>query len=447
MKHSDHLELSVLIDTRIYAYLFEPIMRALIARGIRVYVYTPAGIMEQVKEDLGHMPGITYCDLNPLKSAYKNRRLAHRIAMHLFTRDDFSYQFYKRRNQVTKKLPPFLRVISMLSRIAPKVPNMHINSFLGTIGGFGRTNPFRTRVVLVGSLNSCAELLSSRDQKVITVMESWDHAVKEPNGYCSDLVFAWNSTLKADWMRVHGDQNVEVFFPLKLRFALALAQQPKPASSDNQRPFCVYAVAGTRRFSINVLVELERKLIIDLARAAQAVGWELFIKPRPNGEDGEFDDLLKDFENVRVGSIAVQNADQAANYFLSDAYNRLRFSEIAGASYVVNAFTTFGLDAATAGIPVVQIDLQSADGYADSRMIYGNYHIKTYLLPHDSVMRPEGDFVARFSDFLKAPNDDPERYIETMRDWLFEGRTVEQALEDLTDRVAEQLSKVQSNSW
>lgn len=440
MKQAVDLELSVLIDTRINAYLFAPILRALNDRGIKIYIYTPSSIIMNVMNDLGNISGITYCDLDPIRLRYKNRWRAHRVAMDLFTRDDFSFQFYKRRNQITKKLPRLRRYISILSRIVPKVPNSMINSFLGKIAGFGRTNPFRTPVVLVGSLNSCAELLSSRGQKVITVMESWDHAVKEPNGYRSDLVFVWNNALKEDWIRTHGDDNVDVFFPLKLRFALELSKHLKTERPSGVTPFCVYAVAGTRRFSIDILIDLERKLIRDLARATRAAGWDLFIKPRPNGEEGEFDEILKGFDHVKVGSIAVQNADQAANYFLSDNYNRLRFAEIEGASFVINAFTTFGLDAATAGIPVLQIDLQKADGYSSSRMIYNNYHIKSYLLPHDTVMRPSGDLVNWFSNFLNAPDNNPERYAETIREWLFEGRSADQSLDYLTNRIVEELS-------
>jgi hypothetical protein len=295
-------------------------------------------------------------------------------------------------------------------------------------------NPFKTNTVLAGSLNASAELLCANEQTVITVMESWDHAVKMPNGYTSELVFTWNTALRDDWRRVQNDANVRVFYPLKLRYARDTVSTWAARRALPVRPFFVYSVASTRRFSIQVLVDLEQKLIRDLARAADAVGWDLFVKPRPNGEPAEFMEVLKEFPNVRIGSVLDRQAQQAADYFLSDEYNHSRFSEINGARFVVNAFTTFGLDCAAAGIPVLQIDLRRAEGYADSNFIYQNYHLKSYLLPSEFVFRVRGDLVSSLIDFLKSPDDRPEKYSEELLGWLFGGQTQRAAVEDLVNR-------------
>ena len=130
---------------------------------------------------------------------------------------------------------------------------------------------------------------------------------------------------------------------------------------------------------LELIIELEKRLIRDLSKATELAGWDLLIKPRPNGEFGEFDDVLKEFPNTRIGSMQSQEVDVPANYFLDDGYNATRFAEVSGAEFIINAFTTFGLDAAAANLPVLQIDIRDAIGYGASNFYYENDHIKKYL--------------------------------------------------------------------
>ena len=431
-------ELSVIIDSRIYGYLFAPIIAALEAKGIHIYIYTPRRILDHVRNDIGLYKHVEFLDLDPIRKRNRWRWLLHRIAMDLFVRDDFSYQLHNQKNEITKKLPPMRRVLVKLSRLLPKVPNNSINAFLERLVGIGFRNPFQTRTIITGSLNASAELLCAKDQIIITVMESWDHAVKHPNGYTSELVFTWNNDLKRDWQRVHNDQNVYAFYPLKLRYARDVVSEWPKHEREIGRPFFVYSVSSTRRFSMNILVDLERRLIRDMARAAEMAGWDLFIKPRPNGEDGEFSDLIKEFSCIRIGSIVDQDVSQAADYYLNDEYNIKRFSEINEAKFVINAFTTFGLDSAAAGIPVLQIDIRKAEGYSESSLIYENYHLKNYLLQRDAVLRIQGDLVSHLSRFLKAPNNFPEEYSAELKTWLFSDRSQSDAINELIEKSIEQ---------
>jgi hypothetical protein len=426
---------SVIVDSRIYGYLFAPIIRALIAKDVYVFVYSPQHVMNEIKCDIGVVSNIEYLNLDPIRKKNRWRWMLHRIGMDVLVRDDFSYQLFKRNQEITKALPLTRRLLVKLSRLLPKVPNKSINLFLERLAGFGLSNPFCTKTILAGSLNGSAELLSARDQVVVTVMESWDHAVKLPNGYTSELVFAWNEDLRKDWQRVHNDQNILCFYPLKLRYARSVVSAWDKPKNRDARPFFVYAVSSTRRFSIGVLTSLEQRLIRDLAKAADLAGWDLFIKPRPNGEQGEFSTILQEFSNVRVGSIVDEKVSYPADYFLSDDYNERRFSEIVGAEFIVNAFTTFGLDAAAAGIPVLQIDIRDADGYLESNLVYENYHIKNYLLPNDNVLKIGGDLVINFSKFLGAPDSSPQQYSSELAGWLFGGRTQARALDDLVDKT------------
>ena len=431
-------EISVIIDSRIYGYLFAPIVTAFANRGVHLYIYTPRRIQDAVHKDIGANNQIEFLDLDPIRKRHRWRWIIHRVAMDLFVRDDFSYQMFKKKYEITKTLPPLRRFLTKIGSLLPKVSNKSINCFLERIAGIGLENPFCTKVIMVGSLNASSELLCSKHQKIITVMESWDHAVKQPNGYTSDLVFAWNEDLKHDWYRFQSDMNVHVFYPLKLRYARDAVKGSELLCENKKiRPFFVYAVAGTRRFCIDTLIRVEQKLIRDLARVAENLGWDLFIKPRPNGEDGEFADIENDFSNVRVGSISEIGIDQPADYFLSDEYNSRRFSEIAGAEFVINAFTTFGLDAAAAGIPVLQIDIQNATGYAESKLIYGNYHLEKHLLGRKFVLRVEGDFISSFIKSLQLSKTLSKKYTAELNEWLFSDKSESQSIEVLIQKTIE----------
>jgi hypothetical protein len=422
--------------------LFKPIIDKLVSSGVSLFVYVPEAIQLVVATDIGNVGKIQFLSLDKVRKANRWRWYLHRAAQDLLTRSDFSFQFQKRREQTTKRLPFARRVLSQIAKVTPKVPNQSINRVLGSLSSIGYRNPFKTDVILVGSVNSCPELLGGKDQRVVTVMESWDHAVKEPNGYSSDCVFVWNDSLAEDWQRVHGDKSVKSFYPLKLRYARNWTRRPNSTIEGSiARPFCVYAVAGTRRFSIPILVRIERQLILDLVKATEVLGWDLLIKPRPNGEQGEFNEFTEKFTNVRVGTILDQEIDTPPNYFLTEAYNQQRFSEIEGCEFVINAFTTFGLDAAAAGFPVLQLDLQDADRYSETRLIFQNFHIQKYLINRQSVLKVQGDFIDSFCAFAKGPRAEAQIYSKEIYDWLFSGQSEREAMDKFVRHIESYLGK------
>jgi hypothetical protein len=301
--------------------------------------------------------------------------------------------------------------------------------------GVGLKNPFPTRKILVGTLNASAELLCAKGQQVYSIMESWDHPVKHPNGYQSYRVYSWNPSLGEDWEAAHGDRSWKPFYPLKLRYAYHDVRGSRlweMSRGKRSRPMCVYAVASTPRFGNPATFELESRIITDLAEATADAGWDLFIKPRPNGKAGEFDSFTKRYPHVTVGSIMDDTEDQPANYYLDDEYNQRRFMEIIEAELVINAFTTFGLDAAAAGMPVLQIDLREATGYEDSQRVFNNHHIKKYLIgiPNVFVVKNES-FREKITEYLRSPSNIAASYSDQLVQWLFPSHTMEASLDTL----------------
>mgnify|MGYP001204806690 CR=1 FL=1 len=435
-KKGNDRNISILIDARMYGYLFSPIIASLIERGIKVTVYAPQSILKNVELDLPNDDLIAYKDLDPILKKNRFRYFIHLIGLYFFTREEFLFRSIKRYQFDNEEASLFKRTILRAAKLSPKLPDDKVNKFLSKISTAFLANPFDSKTILVGSQNSCPQLLGLKSQKVVTVMESWDHAVKKPNGYASDIVFAWNSSLREDWIERQHDQFVHVFWPLKLRYAKNI-EVVKEVSSDliGERKFCVYCVTATRRFSFPIIIELEKKLIRDLSKATELAGWDLLIKPRPNGEVGEFDDVLEEFPNTRIGTITSQDVDVPANYFLDDNYNATRFAEVSGAEFIINAFTTFGLDAAAANLPVLQIDIRGAIGYSDSNFYYENDHIKKYLLTDNYVLKLTGDFVDGFMHYLSNPNDFPVKYSKALKRWLFTEQSETEAIERLIEEV------------
>lgn len=431
--------ITVVIDFQIYAYLFKPIIAKFIEQNIDVTVYFPSEIKGLVTKELAIFPEVHFADLDKIKRHHKNRWRIHRALQSLLTRDDFSFQYGKKRNQVTLKTKGVAGVLMKLADFTPKVPNLKINAFLHKVVGIGLHNPFPTNKILVGSLNASAELLCARGQQVYTVMESWDHPVKTPNGYSSHRVYAWNQSLAEDWQATQGDHICVPFYPLKLRYAIHEIREKglwQKSQGQRKRPLCVYAVTSTRKFSYALAVEIENQIINDLCEATKIAGWDLLIKPRPNGMTGEFDEFVKQHNHVKVGSIKTDKISIPANYYLDDEYNQLRFKELLDASLVINAFTTFGLDAAVAGIPVLQLDLRKASGYENSNLLFNNHHIKKYLLDVPSTfVVVEENFREKIIEFLKSPNSVPEVYRDNLCNWLIPKESMDEALKKLVDDV------------
>lgn len=430
---------TVVIDYKIYAYLFKPILAKLVEKRVSVNVFCPSQIKSEVVRDLGAPQGVRIFTLDEIKARHVNRWRLHRALQVLCTRADFSFQYGKKRGQITRTYKGMQGLLLRLACFTPKVPNSKINAFLHSVMGCGLKNPFPTEKILVGSLNASAELLCAKGQSVYTVMESWDHPVKTPNGYKSRRVYAWNRSLGEDWQATQGDNDWKIFYPLKLRYAWQEVLGNDlwmKARGTRPKRLCVYAVASTRRFSIGVICDLEDRIISDLVAATEEAGWDLLIKPRPNGMPGEFDQFCRGKSHVRIGSLASEDVDVPANYFLDDEYNRRRFTEVIEADLVINAFTTFGLDAAAAGMPVLQLDLREAIGYEDSGLVFGNHHISKYLLktPCTFVVKNEL-FRDKITEYFKQPNDLAHRYRDNLLHWLFPEQSIDVSLEQMIDDV------------
>ena len=232
----------------------------------------------------------------------------------------------------------------------------------------------------------------------------------------------WNIDLANDWKLFQKDSNVDYVYPLKLRYAII-----NKGKSVENKDFITYAVASTSLYSNSKLVEIEKKIIRDLCKITKILKIKLHIKPRPISSPFEFDEFKK-FPHVYVG-YHKSPEENASSYFLSDDYNKRRFEEISKSKFVINCFTTFGLDSILYGVPVLQVDISNI--YPGSKDFYDNHHIKKYLLNSSNIFKVENNFQ---EEFIKKFNNNKlmyNKYSKELYNWISPSKSIQDSIDDI----------------
>lgn len=323
------------------------------------------------------------------------------------------------------------RILLAISTATARMPPPVVNRLLDRLLRLVQRNPYPTRDVVAVSYPPLPHRLCARDQRVVTVMESWDHASKKAAGYVSDAVVAWNGDLGRDWQHGQGAQCTVVGYPVKLRYAIE-HQAPETAGRT-----LMYAAGTSANTDRPGWYADELEVIEELCAATSATGWELLIKPKPNGRVGDFDAVAARHAHVRVGTY--RDAADAVDYYLDDTYNEARMADLAACSMVVNCWTTFALDAALAGRPVLQLDLrQHRDRWPALAQAMHNHHLATYLLgDQPGVIRPDPAVPLRdaLAKVLADPSAPAEAFRDHLRSWLLPGRAADAAVAAVLDEL------------
>ena len=132
-KKGHHSNISILIDARIYGYLFSPIIASLIKKGVRVIVYVPQSILKNVELDLPISNFIAYKELDPILKKNRFRYFIHLVVLYFFTREDFLFRSLKRYENAREEARLFKRVILGIAKRFPKLPDHKVNMTLSKI--------------------------------------------------------------------------------------------------------------------------------------------------------------------------------------------------------------------------------------------------------------------------------------------------------------------------
>jgi hypothetical protein len=306
------------------------------------------------------------------------------------------------------------------SWLTRRVSPNRLNSLMRTFGGLGCRPLSEPRVWVVSFLTE-PSLVLGRGQRVITLMDSWDHPVRRTAGYRTDAVIGWNRPLALDWATIQGSGQVIDGAPLKLRYA---AERCPLESSGNRR--FMFAV-GTSSHT-PVWQEAELHLAELVCAAADAAEWKVVLKLKPIGGQEDWLEFADRHPNVEVTDEV--DALGPMDYFLDDAYNDRRLAQLASVEFVLNTVTTFGLDAACAGVPVLQLcglEGPRLQGLASAQR---NYHISKYLLKDERQLFrfTEADGVDSLAAWLRQPDDRASKYSEDLRRWLLPAEGFEASL-------------------
>lgn len=257
----------------------------------------------------------------------------------------------------------------------------------------------------------------------ISIMESWDHPMKLPYYINPDFNLTWNKDLKVDTKYFQNLKKIYQIYPLKFRYIydrLTVSNEEIETSISNQTYLReLHLLKGkdivmypTTTSSIGIYHEGEMDVIDDLCQAIQNTGKTLYIKPKPNGPKGDYDEFCK-YENVIVGMYA-SNPD--SRDMLNEEYHSFRYLLLKYSNMVVNVGTTFGLEAAIADKRLLQLDLQT-DKYGSFTDFSKTYHLEKYILNSEHTYKYNGN-VNLLREAILNTNDAFKDYIKNwITDW------------------------------
>jgi hypothetical protein len=423
-------ELTFVIGTRIGYYTAEPVIRAVLARHARVHVACSGDIRSLIERDL---PQVTN-SLIPLELLQEQHRLLQRLhrLTTLLTVDRKSSPIYGLSIGMREKARGRAsRMLHLLARATPSWKPADVNAGLDRLFSSRLSNPFPSRRVVVVSMTNVPHLLCARDQERITLVESWDHPTKQPAGYVTHKVIAWNQDLVNDWTRFQGPAEGIVGYPLKLRYALVNDWGSKGTTPR----VAMYAAATSSLTPYPGWFYEECQLIEEVCEATRRAGWRLLIKPKPNGRVGDFDDFQQRFPHVTIG--AYRDARNTTDYYLDAEYNRVRFSELAACDLLINWGTTFVLDAAAAGTPILQLDLRESLKYSHLAEDFANRHLQ-YLIckrKHVLAVQPGVLLTEALARSLAARDDGSVLFSRQLRRWITPRASLAEGVNAIVDAL------------
>jgi len=272
-----------------------------------------------------------------------------------------------------------------------RLPNPLVNAILRRTVGRRVPRVFSSEHVVAISFAARPALLCADGLEVDTVLDSWDHPVRKCAGYVTRTVIGWNRELAWEWKDFQGADHIEVGFPIRLGYALR--QRVTPVAGA--RGVIMYPIATTSHIKEWFIDEMA--FLGALADRAAARGWRILVKPKPMSTVAEIPEAIRTHPAVRLGGF--EAASGALDYVLDDEVNARRLGELAEVEVVLNTVTTFGLDAAAAGVPVLQLDLRSSRAWPSLASAARNRHLQRYLYRGMGCLRP-GDTLEQLDAVL-----------------------------------------------
>ena len=424
--------ISVVIDYEINFCALELIMHKLLNNGYSLNVYCSYSLINTVSNSFTG-DRIHIVPLDPLRKQTHWAYVMHRVLRGLVTNPKFSCSSWYQYSNMCNSSSAVKRCLYYTLNKLPKLKGNTVNQFLMCLMPLFIRSVFRTQKVLVAARTLVPELLCARGLKVFSVIESWDHPGKYPVGFTSVNVFAWNRDIGEDWIRYQGGDTFTVSYPMKHRYVIEHLRDHLPVSVTPLKgaPFILYAFASNGQTSNKRLFQEELSFIGEICEAALAHQRTVFIKPKAQGNTRDFDFLLDRYPNVVIGSYK-DSGDRPEDYYLDADYNALRLKELQQCDLMVNGGTTFGIDAALFGLPVLQLDFCDANQYPATSQAFTNYHLKKYFVSDPNLtisIRGSTTVFAALNEYLSNPDGREARYGDRLRNWIHTDEPIGEAMD------------------
>lgn len=437
-ENRDRRVVSLWCDSLFGFYSLKPLFDRLRSLGVETDVYTPKAYHPVVAEYLGVPESSLIC-----------LTTRHPILSRILARLEYLYVGLRIASCFSTMYARFRkdgRFVKAVGRFVPKAgnPNAAYRKFFGRLV----PNPFREGPVVAVTRVTAPYWLSAATRKVHVVMESWDHPVKTPFFHPADSCHTWNSDLARDievHQRLAADGRI---YPLKFRYLQEIARSAgggddaigriaNPAYRRHLEelpagPFLTY-VATTQSGNRGAHEE-EMLLIEQLCQWTARNRMALYVKPKPNGNAGEYDSLAR-HPHVTVGIYG----DSESRQMLDPDYHLYRYALLKRSRMVINVATTFVLEAALVGVPVVQLKAAETYPHRHFKDWGANPHVGKYLnAGHEYAYDgTPASLDAILEDALAGGGSRAHRFSLEISRWLGGGRTVEESVESLASAVLE----------
>ncbi len=354
----------------------------------------------------------------------------HKLLVLLITPSDYSQIYQKLLSRRFDDTNPFLAaLLKFFMFITPSVERRNVNRIVKKIIERLITHKLPTEKIIAVTIPVSPYLLCGKEQKVYSIMESWDHPAKWPLGYVSKKVFLWNKNLGNDWAFCQADTDIDYAYPIKLLYAIKAENKGESSENIMMYPAITSKCSDSDRYE-------EEIRFMEMLVSVEG-GQKLLIKPKPNTVIGDLDYFTK-YDNVVIGSYQENNG--RSSYGLSDEYNNKRIEELSRCTSVLNLGTTFAFDAAAFGLPVIQLKFNCPKQFP----IFSNFetfpHLHNHLFNRQELIFEitDDDSVA---NQLKKILSDPETIIkaERFRDylvsWLIPEDTSECSVSEVVEKI------------
>lgn len=353
---------------------------------------------------------------------YKIKRILHQILEAVIVRRDFSI-IYQRR---LKSKALWMRIISTIfSPIKPK--NSKVNKFYDkafSLLYWTRLLPqisFNADEIISFTKVNHAYALAGCKIPHISIMESWDHPMKDPLFINPYAVLTWNKDLADDFKAFQNIRKVRIIRPLKFRYLF----EQQGRSESKKTPFTCelefiehkidqYIIYPCCFSSRSFFFEEEKRFIRDLLRIFKDFNLTLYLKPHP---DGLPDDLVEfsDIEKVKVG---LSFDGPKAIEMLDDEYQHYRKKLLENCKGIINVGTTFALEAVLMNKAVLQLELNNED-YAGFSRVSKTVHLTKYILPLPGVVKFNRTNQSLIKKLIETPD---MTFSSNLKRWLVGGR-------------------------